>query len=323
MGSGRVDSVLFADDFRCAVPVEVCGAWREVLHVVGWGGSFGGRFFGFRAVRGVFGLLFLHVGYCGGGWRNVVQVAGIAGQEREDLGVELGGAFYHGQVAAFVYQGDLGPVNASGPHAYRLRVDDLVLLPGDDEERYLDDPGLPGEPAAGDLAPPDAEGLGDGGWRGPAGVVHHLLGQVVGVCDEGTHPQPADRPRRAPQSVEQGTYEGQRGQPEHGRHVDLVLVGRRGDDDEASDDIGVICGQFYGHGPTEVVADNVGAGETEVGAEGVEEPAPIPHSVPRDGLVRLTEPTKVQGINRKPLRQTTRELLPEARRGEPTVHQNH
>src|SRR5829696_2825493 len=270
MGSGGVDSVLFADDFRSAVPVEVCGAWREVPHVVGWGGSFGGRFFGFRAVRSVFGLLLPHVGYCGGGWRNVVQVAGVAGQERQDVGVELGGAFYHGQVAAFVYEGDLGPVDASGPHADRLRIDYLVLLPGDNEQGNLYDPGLPGEPAAGDLTPPDAQSLGDGGRRGPAGIVHHLLGQVVGVGDEGTHPQPADRSRGATQGVEQGTDEGQRGQPEHGRHVDLVIVGRRGNDDEPSHDVGVIRGQLYGHGPAKVVPDNVGPRKTEVGAESVE-----------------------------------------------------
>ena len=102
-----------------------------------------------------YALLF---GFLGGrcGWRDVVQVARVAGKEGEDLGVELGGAFDHGQVAALVYEGNLGPVHAPGPHAYRLRIYYLVLLPGDDEQGDLDDPGLPGEPAAGDLTPPDA-----------------------------------------------------------------------------------------------------------------------------------------------------------------------
>src|ERR671911_450565 len=80
--------------------------------------------------------------------------------------------------------------------------------------------------------------------------------------------------------------------------------------------------QLYGHGPSEVVTDNVGAREAEMRTEGVEEPAPVPNSIPRDGLVRFSEPTKIQGINRKPLCQTPRELLPETRRGEPTMHQN-
>ena len=80
--------------------------------------------------------------------------------------------------------------------------------------------------------------------------------------------------------------------------------------------------QLDGHGPAKVVADHVGARETEVGAESVKEPAPVSYTVAGKGLVRLPETAQIQGIHREPLRQASRELLPEARRGEPTVHQD-
>src|SRR5215211_5343932 len=104
-------------------------------------------------------------------------------------------------MATCVYKADFGLVHTPGPHPDRLGVDDLVVLPGDHEERDLYDPGLPGEPAAGDLTPPDTEGLGDGGRRRAPGIVNDLFCEVDGVGDEGAHPEPPDRARGSPQSV--------------------------------------------------------------------------------------------------------------------------
>ena len=95
------------------------------------------------------------------------------------------------------------------------------------------------------------------------------LREVVGVGDEGPHPEAADGTRRTPQGIEDGTDDGHGDEPQQGRKVELVLVGRSRDDDEASDDVGMIGRELYGHGPAEVVADDVGVGQAEVGAESV------------------------------------------------------
>ena len=244
-----------------------------------------------------------------------IQVAGVARQEGEDLGVELGYTLHHRHVAALVYEADLGPLHALGPYPDRLRVYYLILFPGDDEKGNLYDPGLPGEPTAGDLTPRDAQGLGDGGGRGPAGVIHYLFRKVVGVGYEGPHPEAADGTRRASQGIEDGTDDGHGGEPQQGRKVELVLVGRSTDDDEASDDVGMICRELYGHGPAEVVADDVGAGQAEVGAESVQKPAPVSYPVSREWFVRLPETAEVEGIHGEALRQPPCELLPDAGRG--------
>src|SRR5215207_1221485 len=80
--------------------------------------------------------------------------------------------------------------------------------------------------------------------------------------------------------------------------------------------------ELHGHGPAEVVADDVGAGQTEVGAESIEKPAPVSYPVPGEGLVRLSEPAQIQCIDGKALRQTTRELFPDAGRGQPAVYEH-
>src|SRR5918995_2370529 len=227
---------------------------------------------------------------------DVIQVSGVPCQESEDLGIELGYALHHRHVAALVYKGDLCPLHAPGPHPDRLGIDYLILFPGDDEQGNLYDPGLPREPAAGDLTPRDTQGLGDGGRRGPAGVIQYHIREVVGVGDEGTHPEAADGTRHAPQRVEDGADDGHGDEPQHGRKVDLILVGRSSDDDETSDDVGMIGRELYGHGPAEVVADDVGVGQAEVGAESVEKPAPVSYPVSGEWLVRPPENGPGKGI---------------------------
>ena len=54
------------------------------------------------------------------------------------------------------------------------------------------------------------------------------------------HPEAADGTRRTPQGIEDGPDDGHGGEPQQGRKVELVLVGRSTDDDEASDDVGMI-----------------------------------------------------------------------------------
>src|SRR5215208_3374161 len=145
LDSGRLPSPVFADDPRqvIACGVELRRARAEIGRVVR----------GARGVRRRFLALFYKVGlgrFFGlRGRLDEIQVAGVARQESEDLSVELGDTLDHRQVAAFAYKGDFGPVHAPGPHPDRLRVDDLIVFPGDDEEGNLYDPGLPGEPTAG------------------------------------------------------------------------------------------------------------------------------------------------------------------------------
>ena len=79
--------------------------------------------------------------------------------------------------------------------------------------------------------------------------------------------------------------------------VELVLVGRSRDDDEASDDVGMIGRELYGHGSAEVVADDVGVGQAEVGAESVQKPAPVSYPVSGEWFVRLPETAEVEGIH--------------------------
>src|SRR5215208_6860850 len=243
--SGRIPSSVFTHNPRNVVTfmLEPRGAWAEIFRIVRWACGCGVLLV---ATFGVVGFdLFIRLR----DRVDVIQVAGVARQEGEDLGVELGYTLDHRHVAAPVYKVDLGPLDALGPYPDRLRIDYLILFPGDDEKGDLYDPGLPSEPAAGDLAPGDTQGLGNGGWRGAAGVVHHLFCEVVGVDDEGPHPEAADGTCHAPQGVEDGTDDGHGDKPEHGRKVDLVLVGRSRDDDEASDYVGMIGRELYGHGP--------------------------------------------------------------------------
>src|SRR5215208_3416040 len=263
--SGRIPSSVFAHYPRHVVTfsLEPRGAWAEIYRIVRWA-------CGSVVLLATFDLVGFDRFFLLCNRVDVIQVAGVARQEGEDLGVELGYTLDHRHVAALVYKADLGPFHALGPYPGRLRIDYLIPFPGDDEKRDLYDPGLPGEPAAGDLAPGDAQGLGDGGRRGATGVIHDLFCEVVGVGDEGPHPEAADGPCHAPQGVEDGTDDGHGNEPQHGRKVDLVLVGRSRDDDEASDDIGMIGRELYGHGPAEVVADDVGVGQAEAGAESVE-----------------------------------------------------
>src|SRR5215208_292388 len=307
-GSGRIPSSVFAHypGNVVAFRLELRGAWAEIYRIVRWAcGSV-------VLLVATFDVVGLDLSFRLRDRVDVIQVAGVACQEREDLGVELGYTLDHRHVAALVYKVDLGPLHTLGPYPDRLRIDYLILFPGDDEKGDLYDPGLPGEPAAGDLAPGDTQGFGNGGWRGAAGVVHHLLCEVVGVGDEGPHPEAADGTCHAPQGVEDGTDDGHGDKPEHGGKVDLVLVGRRRDDDEASDDVGMIGRELYGHGPAEVVADDVGVGQAEVGAESVEKPAPVSYPVSGEWLVRLSETAQVEGIHGEALRQPSCELLPDA-----------
>jgi hypothetical protein len=69
------------------------------------------------------------------------------------------------------------------------------------------------------------------------------------------------------------------------------------------------------------VADDAGAGQAEVGAEGIQEPAAVAHPISREGFIGLAKTAQVEGINREPLRETSGELFPEARRREPAVNQ--
>src|SRR5215208_1040885 len=308
--SGRIPSPVFAHHPRHVVTfrLELRGAWAEIHRIVRWA-------CGSVVLLATFGVVGFDLFFRLGDRVDVIQVAGVARQEGEDLGVELGYTLDHWHVAALVYKADLCPLYAPGPYPVRLRIDYLILFPGDDEKGDLYDPGLPGEPAAGDLAPGDTQGLGNGGWRGAAGIVHHLFCEVVGVGDEGPHPEAADGTCHAPQGVEDGTDDGHGDEPQHGRKVDLVLVGRSSDDDEASDDIGMIGRELYGHGPAEVVADDVGVGQAEAGAESVEKPAPVSYPVSGEWLVRLPETTQVEGIYGEALRQPPCELLPDSGRG--------
>src|SRR5829696_803574 len=316
-GSSRIPSSVFAHYPRHVVTfrLELRGAWAEIYRIVRWACG------GVVLLIATFDVVGLDLFFRLRDRVDVIQIAGVARQEGENLGVELGYTLHHRHVAALVYKADLGPFHALGPYPYRLRIDYLILFPGDDEKGDLYDPGLPGEPAAGDLVPGDTQGLGDGGWRGAAGVIHHLFCEVVGVGDEGPYPEAADGTCHAPQGVEDGTDDGHGDEPQHGRKVDLVLVGRSSDDDEASDDVGMIGRELYGHGPAEVVADNAGVGQAEVGAESVEKPASVSYPVSGEWLVRLPKTTQVERIHGEALRQPPSELLPDTRRGQPSMYE--
>src|ERR671920_601358 len=147
-----------------------------------------------------------------------VEVARVPGQEGEDLRVELAGALDHWQVSAFVQEDDFDRERAA-PFARRLRVYDLVLFAGDDEDGNLYDPRLAHEPAARDLTPRHLEGLGERRWGRLARVVHDLLGQIVGIEDERTHPEPAYRLPETTHRVKEGADYGQGGEPQKGWQV--------------------------------------------------------------------------------------------------------
>src|SRR3954463_11258232 len=105
---------------------------------------------------------------------------------------------------AFIEEDDLCR-NAPCPLVRRLRVHDLVLLAGDDEDRGFYDTCLPDEPPPSDLASHHAEGLGDGCRDGLACVVHDFLGEVISIEDERAHPEPAQGLQKTPQRVEDRT----------------------------------------------------------------------------------------------------------------------
>ena len=81
--------------------------------------------------------------------------------------------------------------------------------------------------------------------------------------------------------------------------------GRNSDEDEAPDHVRVVGGELGGHGPARVVPDDAGAGQAEVGAEGIQKPAAVAYPVPRERLVRLAETGEIEGIHGELLREAS------------------
>ncbi len=158
-------------------------------------------------------------------------------------------------------------------------VHDLVFLTGDDEDGDLYDTGLPDQPATGNLTLHHAQGLADGRRSRPARVVHHFLSEVFRVEDERTHPEPAQRPEKPPQRIEEGPHHGQGSQPEQGRQVYLVFVGGSGYEDEPTHHVRMIGGELYGHRSPDAVTNHGGPREAEVGAKGIQEATAVANAV--------------------------------------------